>query len=845
MQNWLAWGSGSFVAASLLAALGTAPPMPALAESTAESAWRDRVEFHVVDPDSKAPVAGVSLLVEAPGHRAESVTDAKGRAEAKLPAQRPTYALVRVRLAGRVPLVVHWHFDQPSFVPPQVLELPMPKAVTIGGVVKTNDGLPVAGAKVALIMRGSNMGGATQEIFPDIWERRVDTDQAGRWSFHEAPPGRESFSVAVEHPEIVRTNSWLRGAEVRPFYEGRGETIVRRGQLVTGQVVDEAGAGVKATLVLGESASGSTTYPEYKTDNEGRFTIGNAAASDSRSVPGRAVVTVFAKDFAPELLIWDLGALGNPVTITLHAGKVLRVRVVNEKGEPVAGVQGCTDAIVSRGAGGRPLRVLGRRFVTDKEGRFTWKHAPEEPVSWDFIGAKGYRAKRDVVIDPKEGEVVIALRPVFRATGKVTDSATGRAVAAFRVTPGQAWDQEDREAFMWNARGTIEGHGGRWIYEDDEGGRDSDRNSGVFLFRIAAEGYRPVVLRRIGRGDDQIDWDVSLKKSPPHRIRVVQADGRPAGGATVAWNYVRNGYVQTKSGKFPSLETPDGDGVCFVAAADGIATVMPEAEEFDLVAAHESGWGWLRQLDLAASGEIKLHPWATIEIRLDGLPAEVLDGLLLLDTKVRLDCPLLEQLAGENKIKPGDRVATLDHLVAGIYKIQLARNFLITSPRIKHVADGEVWRLNAADLWKWCRPSAMVQVPRGARVDREGTQLELDYDPGDLGVPLLASQANNLKRFFGNECWIDTGNDGLSVFSTRELGVGRYHLHGKLMGAPAGVEGALPPALLGLVDYYFTIPDGAVKPVRITGKDTDGWPGFEPPPPFELAPVIVQPPRRE
>src|SRR5262249_29353369 len=153
-----------------------------------------------------------------------------------------------------------------------------------------------------------------------------------------------------------------------------------------------------------------------------------------------------------------------PVRIRMHPGATIQMRLVNEKGEPIAGAIACADAICPEEAEGHRFRVLDQRFRTDKEGRFTWTHGPEETVSWDFIGATNYRDKRNQRLKPQGKEIVVTLQPVFRAFGAVTDQETGKSIAAFRVTPGVCWDQEDRVAYMWNHHGTLNARDGQWLY---------------------------------------------------------------------------------------------------------------------------------------------------------------------------------------------------------------------------------------------------------------------------------------------------------------------------------------------------------------------------------------------
>jgi beta-lactamase regulating signal transducer with metallopeptidase domain len=769
---------------ALLTALGLVRAAEPKAEIKPSPQWHAQVKFHVFDEATKAPLSGVKLSEESGKHRHETTTDANGMATVVLPAARPNWASVRFQTQGRVPMVLHWSFEQPEFQLPEMIEFPLPKAATIGGIVLDEKRKPVTDAKVVLIMRGSSMGGAAQQIFADVWERRVTTDKEGRWSFNEAPPLRR-FSLAVEHPEIVRTTSWLDQDQAAAFYQGKGETRVRHGLKITGNVVDLEGHPVKATLVWGESGSGSTTFPEYKTDDTGRFVISNAPNGH------REVVTVFAKGKAPEVLVWNTRTLKSPVTIRIGTGKRLRVRVVDPDGKPLAGVIGASDTWFGQDSGDRGLRVMNHRFVTDKEGRFTWEQAPTAEVSWDFFGLQGYRDSRNVSITPLADEVVVKMFPPSRVLCLVTDAETQAPITEFHAVVGFANKVEEAGKpksfnYNWWNPSRLKGVKGRLDFDLDVVGRHTPR-----VLRISAPGYRPVISEPFDDDNPVVTWNAALKKTEPLQVRVLQPDGSPAAGAKIASTNVTFGKVQMQRGDLPAQDWPDGDAAFVLTDADGIATVQPEDERFGFIVVHPTGWGRLVNQELPV---LNLHAWASLEIDLNGLPPSLRTSLTLMrnipDDGISLVEPDLRKPWPNNLYRD-------DYLLAADYQLQLISDQATSAPILLHLEPGEHRKLDAGSLWRWMKLQGRVEVPKGARLAK--TQVDLLLGP----VP-EEGHAGNVVQIRA-QCEPASDGGWQITFDPVGLATGTYQIISVIRGWLAGVPDSTDAGPIGSVQATFTI----------------------------------------
>src|SRR5262249_22700184 len=108
------------------------------------------IDFHVVDRGTGRPLRGVRLTVTVGDARTlDRTTDDSGAITIDYPSPRPKMMHVGARKEGFTPMrvwVCHPNFED-AF--PATYTLAMAATVPISGVVKGEDGRPVAGAKVS------------------------------------------------------------------------------------------------------------------------------------------------------------------------------------------------------------------------------------------------------------------------------------------------------------------------------------------------------------------------------------------------------------------------------------------------------------------------------------------------------------------------------------------------------------------------------------------------------------------------------------------------------------------------------------------------------------------------
>jgi protocatechuate 3,4-dioxygenase beta subunit len=263
------------------------------------------------------------------------------------------------------------------------------EAVTYTGKVFDKDtNKPIAGATVTV--RRSLYGDPTvKEDEQVIEEPKYKTDAEGKYTF-TVPPEQAAkkylyIELDVEAPgyaprkhfgysfAMIRKNEKVGG---RPFFEN---VDMRPGQEVSGLVETPEGkpaAGVKvqAYSVTSKRAKNTFEYGSFAdtlTDAQGRFKL-------TLVTPGDAVFWLLPKDYAPSLHVVKPEKRGDLGRFGLQAGLVLKGKVLDTQGKPLAGVY-VTARREDRDEVLQSLIVadsIGRTATTNDKGEFAMMPLP-------------------------------------------------------------------------------------------------------------------------------------------------------------------------------------------------------------------------------------------------------------------------------------------------------------------------------------------------------------------------------------------------------------------------------------------------------------------------------------
>ncbi|MEJ2703132.1 MAG: carboxypeptidase-like regulatory domain-containing protein [Sedimentisphaerales bacterium] len=417
-------------------------PLTEAGDETATPAQAERaLDLVVINKETKEPIPGVELSIRIVRQRRKDKTDKDGRCKIVLGEKEPQYLRIEVAKEGFVPMRLAWSqgIGRPKI--PSQYTLALERGTSIGGIVQDEQGKPIEGVSVYLLVAS---GDEVERVA--IWDHAEKTDADGHWRCDIVPAKLDDIAIRLAHPDYI--SDAMYGMTPRPTIEKlramTGVMVMKQGLNVTGRVCDVNDRPIEGASVAQGSDRFGSNYPSTKTDSEGRFEFGNAKQDEM-------VLTVQAQGYAPDLKHVTIYKPMKPIEFRLEPGHTLRGRIVDTRGNPVAGV------FVSANAW-RGHRSLDWRVDTDAEGRFQWNDAPADAVLFD-MSKKGHMSVRGFAMSPSEQEYEITMPTQLKISGTVVDAETGEPVADFKVLSGI--DRGEGRPVSWQrrtARKFTEGH---------------------------------------------------------------------------------------------------------------------------------------------------------------------------------------------------------------------------------------------------------------------------------------------------------------------------------------------------------------------------------------------------
>lgn len=393
----------------ILAAFPATRPVDGYAHDGAENETgkpaEGSMQVTVRGPDGK-PLAGAKIHAQVGTNEPfqanrDYVCDAQGTATVELP---KTVDVLQLRASqdGHVSLVANWERTEEKKAPTilQKFMFQLPTGNVIGGIVKNEEGVPIAGAKVAVLLVDSTerLGlyihpvptPLLAELVPPVDTRRT-TDSQGRWTLDTAPAGNAfGFMVKLSHPDYISDSTWggfqkeqnVSSASLR---ERTGTIVMHRGARLSGVIVDAAANVIPdAVVIWGDDPYMQHGSQEVRTDTKGHYQFPLLPV-------GKINVTVVAQGWAPHQQMVNLVPGNSTANFELKPGKRLRLRFVDEAGAAVPEV-GVT---IDRWHGGKALynyktpELLDAKIpsAADKNGVYEWTWAPDDEVTFRFYKA--------------------------------------------------------------------------------------------------------------------------------------------------------------------------------------------------------------------------------------------------------------------------------------------------------------------------------------------------------------------------------------------------------------------------------------------------------------------------
>jgi beta-lactamase regulating signal transducer with metallopeptidase domain/protocatechuate 3,4-dioxygenase beta subunit len=538
-----------------------------------------KLTLRAVSAATNEPIEGVAVEYWVRlGEKLQEATVTTGE-DGTVVIEWPSEATVHVlgltaSMPNRVPIHMRWDDTRHPVELPLVKELRLETGTTIGGIVQDEAGHPVEGVTVDVHAPATEYEGGNY-IFT-LGSHK--TDAQGRWRLDVAPKDLTGVWGRTNHPHY-------RSSDVVASRKLDSVVVIKKGLSVSGRVLDGSGRPVKwARAIIGHDTWG-TAPPTTTTNEQGEFTLENCTA-------GPSIITVQAEGFAPRIQDVRIEERTAPVDFRLtEPGSLLRVRVVDVQGKPVAGAGIFADTW-------RGHRSIHFRAETGLDGRFEWRSAPKDVVLYDLL-KEDYMPTRLTPLTASEREQTVILYPKLVITGRVTDAETGRPVPKYRVVKG--WQSGWQDRIAWFENMAVE------VASDRYTASFKDPREALFL-KVEAPGYKPAQSRAFKPNEGSQTFDFTLQREAGLSGFVLLPDGKPAPGTEVALATGEN-HVALLSGRFDR----DAHFPKVATGPDGRFTFPTQMGAFFLIALSDAGYADASSEEFAKSGKLVLQPWGRIE----------------------------------------------------------------------------------------------------------------------------------------------------------------------------------------------------------------------------------------
>ncbi len=390
----------------------------------------------------------------------------------------------------------------------------------ISGTVKTREGLPVPGARVALCREPARSGVDTKAARPVIAEcaSPVMTDAEGRFVIAGVSPvPAEDYRYAVRATSLEAGEGVARGIRIGSEDDRRSiDVVIEPWQALEGTVRTEGGEPVKGARVVMQHAGGivgATPAPGgVTTDAGGRFVFSSVARGPAY-IEARAegFVTAGASVSVPH-------SAESAVTIVLSAGRTYHGLVEDDAGRPVP------DAMIR-------LAMRDRSFTGASASDGSWRVEGVTEGSVDAAATRdGYGPALHRNVLSEDGRIDFVLERGGEVRGVVRDDLTGEPVRRFRIVaapvPAEGESPERRRRRPQQVHRTVHTDTGTFAFTLPRG---------TYRLTVDTERHVPWALDAIAVAPDAPAEEIRVSLVPGGSVegRVTDGAGQGLSGCLV------------------------------------------------------------------------------------------------------------------------------------------------------------------------------------------------------------------------------------------------------------------------------------------------------------------------
>jgi 5-hydroxyisourate hydrolase-like protein (transthyretin family)/thiol-disulfide isomerase/thioredoxin len=522
----------------------------------------------------------------------EGRADAQGRIALDYPPQHTVAYTLLVKAPGHLPVILTdsklktRHFETQ-------LTARLERGVSVGGIVRTATGEPIAEAEVVLY----KVKQEGPREFTRVDYGTAKTDSTGRWSSSAVPTNFSGFSFQLTHPEYqagLFTDTAGPGAtnlvEHSALLAGKAIMTLQPASRVRGFVNDSQGHPVpNAELYLqpqNRSENRSAPRRVATTDNNGSF-----AFTDTES--GERSLFILAEGFTPRFQQAGLGTeRGEPVHIVLNEARPVTGFVRDQYQQPIPGA-------VVRVDNWHETPLLKWRAVTDEQGRFVWNNPPEDSVLL-YVTKTNYSSMRTMV-SGAQGELNFMLQRRSQIVGRVVDADTGEPIPEFKVIRGRAYSPYD--PIRWERYNATRARNGQFSISLN----DYYGSEGRSQMMVEAPGYIPQTSPPLTRGGSHTN-NFALKRGKGLSGVVKLPNGEPVANASVVLVDKTDAGYMDRPGQFQRSSSVD----LVQTDSSGRFEFQPRLDSHSILAAHDKGFAQVRAEAVSSNGVITLMPWGRV-----------------------------------------------------------------------------------------------------------------------------------------------------------------------------------------------------------------------------------------
>jgi peroxiredoxin len=589
----------------------------------------------------------------------ETRADAQGVCRLPYPPQHAVACNLLVRAPNRIPLVLSEAKTNHTELSRE-LTASLQRGVTAGGVVKSADGNPIAGAEV-VIHKITRTG--PREYTRVDFDAPV-TGANGKWSSSSLPPGFDGFSFQVSHPDY-RPALYAMPAQA--------EGMTNAGATSSSSFAQRLTQINRPTNSVAKKLPAPSPPVQYRRDPDGTMIPVRVAGEPRRPGLARPAGASFAPmltsnallaataemTLQPAILISGvvLDSEGKPMPNTevifqrnnpFYERKYLRTdtqgrfrMMATEPGDGTLNVLHNVPSpkyqVVNIGPGLAPIeirltppRVLRGRVIdrqrrpvagakvrldewqgtadllhfqtlTDEEGRFAWTGAPPDQVVFYVTKSNHYSMRHS--LSGTSDELTLYLNRQPGVAGKVYDAETKKPIDLFTIIKGRKYSSSE-QTIHWERYDTQRGRNGEYSVRVEDYYFQPEAR-----IMVEAPGYIPQISRGFQNSDSYTN-DFVLEKGKGISGVVHAADGAPAANATVVLvDKNESGYMDM-SGQFRGGSS-GGDMVR--SDAKGRFEFSPKLEADWILVSHDQGFAEMKADKVAADGRIVLQPWGRVK----------------------------------------------------------------------------------------------------------------------------------------------------------------------------------------------------------------------------------------